>query len=310
MAMLILSGPRVQLNGPRVQFNGLSESVEEYLATMRQRRMGVASSELHGIGLGAYMTSWDEFEAAGKSALYRDDIVSCKKDSLNYPICWMNAYPSGGGPVSDLQHATDRLLGKVPVYTLEGKEIRVVAPDGIGGTISKTLTMDRIPELDASGHGIVYQQSGQYDGKYGPRTESFVGKASILAGMLLAPPDDAVSALATPFQHALVTSQAGGIAAYFNYVTNNFDRLYKEWQARDQKPAATPLDPETITQIITKVVTDTKSARKWKRIAYVGGGVMAAGLLGMLLWSATKKKPTEEAGTIDLPPGGGFPGGF
>lgn len=298
MAMLILSRPRVQLNG----FGALT--ISQYLTEMQQ------SSGLAGVGLGAYMDDWDAFQAAGKDALYKDGLVSCKKDSVGSPVCWITAYPSGGGPAAALQAATDRLLLMVPGYGLEGATIEVVVPDPSGGTISKTLTMDTIPAPDAAGHGIVYREAGGYDGKIGPRTRQFTTQAAILAGMLLAPPNDAVSALATPFQYALVTAQSARIAAYFDYVTNNFKRLHEEWKARNMKPAATPMAPETIKQIVTKYVADTTSARKWKRIAYVGGGVMAAGLLGMLLWSATKKKPTEEAETIDLPPGGGFPGGF
>jgi hypothetical protein len=247
----------------------------------------------HGYGLGASFSDYETFFKTGKAGdTYTDPtgLVYCKKDKIGSPECRLVAFPPGTrarkGPVADLQKATDELLAKIPVYNLEGAKLRLVVPNPDGGTIEETRTMPMVP----SDPGPIYIESDKYDGILGARTRQWVLVGAVLAAALKKPPDDAITALVAPHRADLITMQSAGIAAYFRNVAANFDALLKAYKNRGMKPAATPLAPETIEQIILA----PKFARIKKRRPglVVGASLAAAGLLGLGVAAlASRKKP-------------------
>jgi hypothetical protein len=243
-------------------------SLAKYIADLMQYKSAPLS------GLGAAYDDWAAFYNAGASATYKTAVVYCKKDSSGSPIC---ASLAGKDAVISMQQATDALLLKIPAYNLEGAQLQLVAPDAQGSATTLTMPMPTIPNY-GSGHSIVWKENDKYDGVVGPRTSYAVNIAGVLAGALKAPPADAVTALATINRADLLATQAAGIAAYFNDVTANFASLLDAYKARGMKPAATPLAPETIKQIVANVVA-TKGRSGAARWAAVGGGVAAACLL-------------------------------
>jgi len=252
-------------------------------------RRVIRHSPAASYGLSAAFTNFDAFLTGGESATYKDSLVSCAKEKKR-PVCALLAYPPGTkamqGPVADMQKATDALLLKIPAYNLEGVNLKLTVPDGNGGTTETTKPLPTIPK-DAAGRGPIYIAGGGYDGVVGPGTSFYVGIAAILAGALKAPPNDAVSSLATPYRTDWMTAQAAGIAAYFRDVTANFDSLLQGYIARDMKPAATPLAPETITQI---VVLPTPK-RKFPTAMVVGLGAAAAAVVGVGVYALAGQPP-------------------
>lgn len=246
---------------------------------------------------------------------------------------WFKCYPFGSGlniyckacsshpevakGFIALQVAADDFVSKLPLSRVADFETE--------DEMNQSLMM-ALPAGD--GHRPI-QESGEhanppknaYDGKIGPGTTKVVAFAVVNAIPLWKAllketgkaEEDWVAQLLGAMKAIQRLSEwdaaryAPEITSMLNYVSNNMQAALVAYD-KHRPPLPTVVTKEYAPVVIEKLVIKVVTDLKWKRVAYAGGGVMAAGLLGMLLWSATKKKPGED--TIDLPPGGFSPGGF
>jgi hypothetical protein len=253
--------------------------------TARAQRSAAAT------GFGAALTNFEEFlaaSAAGRAASFVDPTktVFCKvpdKAGLFRLECVANSTNlADRGPARAMQQATDALLNQIPLFQLAGQSLDVKLPGG--GT--RPVFIDKFPT------NPILTIGGGYDGVVGAGTMQFAEPALLLAASLSAPPPSVVPAFTSPTAFTF-TQAAGAIAGYFQEVTRNFASLLAAFKERGNKPAATPLVPETV------IVPPGAEKSKRPVGAIIGAAAAMIGLTAVGAVSAAKHKPTalyEEQG--------------
>jgi len=242
-------------------------------------------------GFGAATGNWDAFYSGSVSSFQNDandpvpgmpaKVVYCNRDNANRIQCQLQKYTgsaAAGGPVADMQRATDRLMNLIPAYNLGGREMKAPAPTGYGSSADTKFTI-----VD-NGQNPIGSQSG-YDGVNGPSTNGIVGQALVLAGALKQIPNSTALAFVSPNRVDISTEYAADIAKYLNGVADNFGSLLQAYQNRGNVPASTPLDVSTIPAVLPLV------AQRSKIGPIIIGAAAMIGLTTIAALSAAKHKP-------------------
>lgn len=272
------------------------------LISGRRASAGFGRSRLHGT-LGEYLADkYEQFLKGGKSALYKDDLVTCVKDKANNPVCRLIVEDSDAkrraGRVAAMQSAADAVLNKVPLFQDLGVEVPTAA-----GPVSASALAQRMIMLGGTTKNPIGTRAG-YDGKIGPSSSGLTYLA-LDVGSHLNPEavTGGVAASLNLLSEAALVRFAADNTEFLRNIAANFEALLGRY--KKSPPPSPLLVPDTIPIIrIAReraglIATTVPKKKKFATGAVVGTSMAVAGLIGLAAWGATKKKA---AGSI-LPEG-------
>lgn len=251
---------------------------------------------LGGYGLGQFDASvYQGFVSGGKTAKYKDDLVTCAKDDENRPVCRLIVEDTStkrkAGQVAAMQAAADAFLNKVPMF----QDLGVAVPTATG----EMTGADFARKVQLAGGGLpdpIGRRAG-YDGWVGPSAFGFIAVAMDIASHL-APEaiNGSVAASLNQFNEASMTRYAAANADFLRYITENFNALLERYK---KNPPPSPMLVPVSVPIIAKALGVKKKKRYAGLIA--GVSIAAAGLMGLGI-AAMKSRMAAEEGELPEEP--------